>query len=110
VTSSKEGPNSVFHKEIETADVLITTPFHPGYLTSDLIEKARNLKLCITAGVGSDHIDLESANKKKILVAEVSGSNVVSVAEHVIMSILLLVRNFVPAHEVISSSHARLPA
>lgn len=31
---------------------------------------------------------------------QVSGSNVVSVAEHVIMSILLLVRNFVPAHEV----------
>ena len=31
---------------------------------------------------------------------EVSGSNVVSVAEHVVMSILLLVRNFVPAHEV----------
>ena len=35
-----------------------------------------------------------------IEVLEVSGSNVVSVAEHVVMSILLLVRNFVPAHEV----------
>ena len=32
---------------------------------------------------------------------EVSGSNVTSVAEHVVMSILLLVRNFVPAHEMI---------
>lgn len=32
---------------------------------------------------------------------EVTGSNVVSVAEHVVMSILLLVRNFVPAHEMI---------
>jgi len=61
------------------------------------------LKLCITAGVGSDHIDLNAANKKKITVAEVSGSNVVSVAEHVVMSILLLVRNFVPAHEQIES-------
>lgn len=28
-----------------------------------------------------------------------TGSNVVSVAEHVMMSILLLVRNFVPAHD-----------
>ena len=28
-----------------------------------------------------------------------TGSNVVSVAEHVIMSILVLVRNFVPAHD-----------
>ena len=32
-------------------------------------------------------------------VLEVSGSNVTSVAEHVVMSILL-VRNFVPAHEM----------
>ncbi|KZV81611.1 NAD-dependent formate dehydrogenase [Exidia glandulosa HHB12029] len=99
VSSDKEGPNSVFQKEIETAD--ITTPFHPGYLTRDLIAKAKNLKLCVTAGVGSDHIDLNAANEKKITVAEVSGSNVVSVAEHVVMSILLLVRNFVPAHEMI---------
>lgn len=101
VSSDKEGPNSVFQKEIVDADVLITTPFHPGYLTADIIDKAKNLKLCITAGVGSDHIDLNAANKKKITVAEVSGSNVVSVAEHVVMSILLLVRNFVPAHEQI---------
>jgi len=105
VSSDKEGPNSVFQKEIVTADVLITTPFHPGYLTADLIAKAENLKLCITAGVGSDHIDLNAANKKKITVAEVSGSNVVSVAEHVVMSILLLVRNFTPAHEMIESGN-----
>ena len=64
------------------------------------MEKAKNLKLCITAGVGSDHIDLNAAIKHGIEVLEVSGSNVVSVAEHVIMSILLLVRNFIPAHEV----------
>ena len=37
----------------------------------------------------------------KIQVLEVSGSNVTSVAEHVVMSILLLVRNFVPAHEMV---------
>jgi len=101
VTSDKEGPNSIFQRELATADVLITTPFHPGYLTRELVDKAPNLKLCITAGVGSDHIDLNAANEKKITVAEVSGSNVVSVAEHVVMSILLLVRNFVPAHEMI---------
>jgi len=101
VSSSKEGPDSHFQKHIVDAEVLITTPFHPGYLTKDLIEKAKNLKLCITAGVGSDHIDLNAAVDHKIQVLEVSGSNVVSVAEHVVMSILLLVRNFVPAHEMI---------
>jgi len=101
VSDDKEGPNSAFQKHITDAEVLITTPFHPGYLTRDLIEKAKNLKICITAGVGSDHVDLNAAVEKKIQVLEVSGSNVVSVAEHVVMSILLLVRNFVPAHEMI---------
>ncbi|SCV69820.1 BQ2448_1214 [Microbotryum intermedium] len=101
VSSSKEGADSDFQKHIKDADVLITTPFHPGYLTADLIKTAKYLKLCVTAGVGSDHIDLNAANERKISVLEVTGSNVVSVAEHVVMSILLLVRNFVPAHEQI---------
>ncbi|KAI0057960.1 hypothetical protein BV25DRAFT_1841255 [Artomyces pyxidatus] len=101
VSSSKEGPESHFQQHLKDAEVLITTPFHPGYLTRDLIQKAPHLKLCITAGVGSDHIDLNAAVDHKIQVLEVSGSNVVSVAEHVVMSILLLVRNFVPAHEMI---------
>lgn len=65
--------------------------------------KAKKLKIAITAGIGSDHVDLDAANQTNggITVAEVTGSNVVSVAEHVIMTILVLVRNFVPAHEQI---------
>ncbi|KAE9409735.1 NAD(P)-binding protein [Gymnopus androsaceus JB14] len=76
-------------------------PFHPGYFTRELMEKlqAENLRNCITAGVGSDHIDLNAAVDHKIQVLEVSGSNVTNVAEHAVMSMLLLVRNFVPAHE-----------
>jgi formate dehydrogenase len=79
--------------------------FHPGYLTADRLAKAKNLKIAITAGIGSDHVDLNAANKTNggITVAEVTGSNVVSVAEHVVMTILVLVRNFVPAHEQIQA-------
>jgi len=78
--------------------------FHPGYLTADRLAKATKLKLAVTAGIGSDHVDLNAANKTNggITVAEVTGSNVVSVAEHVVMTILALVRNFVPAHEQIA--------
>lgn len=67
--------------------------------------KAKNLKIAVTAGIGSDHVDLDAANKTNggITVAEVTGSNVVSVAEHVIMTMLVLVRNFVPAHEMIAA-------
>lgn len=97
-TSDKEGPNSVFEKELVDADIIITTPFHPGYITADRIDKAKNLKACVTAGVGSDHVDLSKANERKIGVYEVTGSNVTSVAEHAVMTILALVRNFVPAN------------
>ncbi|KAI4244684.1 MAG: hypothetical protein L6R40_002888 [Gallowayella cf. fulva] len=104
-TSDKEGENSTFDKELVDAEVIITTPFHPGYLTPERLAKAKNLKLAVTAGIGSDHVDLDAANKTNggIIVAEVTGSNVVSVAEHVVMTILVLVRNFVPAHEQVAS-------
>ncbi|KAI1260505.1 formate dehydrogenase [Xylariaceae sp. FL1019] len=104
-TSDKEGENSTFDKELVDAEIIITTPFHPGYLTAERLAKAKNLKLAVTAGIGSDHVDLDVANKTNggVTVAEVTGSNVVSVAEHVVMTILVLVRNFVPAHEQIQA-------
>ncbi|KAK4631660.1 Formate dehydrogenase [Fulvia fulva] len=103
-TSDKEGENSKFDQELVDAEVIITTPFHPGYLTAERLAKAKNLKIAVTAGIGSDHVDLNAANKTNggITVAEVTGSNVVSVAEHVVMTMLVLVRNFVPAHEQIA--------
>lgn len=74
-------------------------------MTKERLAKAKKLKLAVTAGIGSDHVDLDAANQTNggITVAEVTGSNVVSVAEHVIMTILNLVRNFVPAHEQIQA-------
>ncbi|WFD47892.1 formate dehydrogenase [Malassezia furfur] len=98
VTTDKDGPNSEFAKEAVDASIIITTPFHPAYVTKEIIENAKNLKACVTAGVGSDHVDLDAANARKIGVYEVTGSNVTSVAEHAVMTILVLVRNFVPAH------------
>ncbi|KAI9719845.1 MAG: formate dehydrogenase (NAD+) [Chrysothrix sp. TS-e1954] len=73
------------------------------YLTAERLAKAKNLKLAITAGIGSDHVDLNAANKTNggVTVAEVTGSNVVSVAEHVVMTILNLVRNYTPSREMI---------
>jgi len=111
-TSDKEGENSKFDQELVDAEVIITTPFHPGYLTAERLAKAKKLKIAITAGIGSDHVDLNAANKANggVTVAEVTGSNVVSVAEHVIMTILVLVRNFVPAHEQIQSGEWNVAA
>jgi formate dehydrogenase len=99
VTSDKDGPESVFEKELPDADIVISLPFWPAYLTAERIAKAKKLKLAITAGIGSDHVDLEAANQRGITVAEVTYSNGISVAEHVVMMILSLVRNYLPAHE-----------
>ena len=98
VTSEKEGPDSVLERELVDADVVISQPFWPVYLTAERIAKAPNLKLSITAGIGSDHVDLNAAIARGITVAEVTFSNSISVAEHAVMQILALVRDFLPSH------------
>jgi formate dehydrogenase len=99
VTSDKDGPESEFERELPEADVVISQPFWPAYLTAERIERAPNLKLAITAGIGSDHVDLQAAIDSGITVAEVTYCNSISVAEHVVMLILALVRNYLPSHE-----------
>ena len=98
VTSDKEGPDSVLDRELVDADVLISQPFWPAYLTAERIAKAPKLKLALTAGIGSDHVDIDAAIARGITVAEETYSNSISVAEHAVMQILTLVRNFVPSH------------
>jgi formate dehydrogenase len=100
VTSDKEGPDSVLDKELPDADIVISQPFWPAYLTAERITKAKKLKLAITAGIGSDHVDLAAASKAGITVAEETYSNSISVSEHAVMMILSLVRNYLPAHKI----------
>jgi formate dehydrogenase len=99
VTSDKDGEDSVFERELPDADVVISQPFWPAYLTAERIAKAKKLKLAITAGIGSDHVDLQAAIKHGVTVAEVTYSNSISVSEHVVMMILSLVRNYIPSYK-----------
>ena len=99
VTSDKDGPDSVFERELPQADVVISQPFWPAYLTAERIAKAPKLKLALTAGIGSDHVDLQAAMEHGLTVAEVTYSNSISVAEHVVMMILALVRNYIPSYK-----------
>jgi formate dehydrogenase len=98
VTSDKEGPNSEFERELPDAEVVISQPFWPAYMTKERFDKAKKLKLIITAGIGSDHTDLQAAMDKGVTVAEITYSNSISVAEHIVMMILALVRNYIPAY------------
>ncbi|MCW2518020.1 MAG: formate dehydrogenase [Mycobacterium sp.] len=99
VTADKEGPNSELDRHLADAEVVISQPFWPAYLTKERIENAPNLRLALTAGIGSDHVDLDAAIHHGVTVAEVTYCNSISVAEHVVMMILGLVRNYLPSHE-----------
>jgi formate dehydrogenase len=98
VTSDKDGADSEFDRELVDADIVISQPFWPAYLTAERIAKAKNLKMAVTAGIGSDHVDLQAAIERGITVTEVTFSNSISVAEHVVMMILALVRNYIPSY------------
>ena len=99
VTADKDGPNSVFERELADSEIVISQPFWPAYLTAERIRKAPKLKLAVTAGIGSDHVDLQAAIEHGITVAEVTYCNSISVAEHVVMMILALVRNYIPSYQ-----------
>ena len=99
MTSDKDGPDSTFERELPDAEIVISQPFWPAYLTAERIATAPKLKLAVTAGIGSDHVDLEAAIERGITVAEVTYSNSISVSEHVVMMILGLVRNYIPSYQ-----------
>lgn len=99
ITADKDGANSTFDRELTDADIVISQPFWPAYLTRERIAKAPKLRLAITAGIGSDHVDLQAAIDRGITVVEVTYCNSISVSEHIVMMILSLVRNYIPSYQ-----------
>jgi formate dehydrogenase len=102
-------PDKELDSHLDDMSVFICSPFFPAYLTRDRIERAGKLRLAVTAGVGSDHVDLDAAQEKNVTVVEVTGCNVVSVAEHTVMSILILLRNFLEGHRQVLEGEWNLP-
>ena len=102
VTNSKDGDGCEADKHIVDADIVISQPFFPYYLTKERISKAKNLKMAITAGIGSDHVDLQAAMDNKIDVVEVTFCNSRSVAEHIVMMIVSMVRDYHTQHKIVN--------
>ena len=103
VTSDKDGDNCTADKELVDADVVISQPFFPYYLTRKKMESAPNLKMAITAGIGSDHVDLQAAMDHKIDVVEVTYCNSRSVAEHIVMMIVSMVRDYHSQYAIVNN-------
>jgi len=102
VTSDKDGEGCTADKELVDSDIVISQPFFPYYVTRERMESAPNLKMAITAGIGSDHVDLEAAMDHNVDVVEVTYCNSRSVAEHIVMQILVLVRDFTTQHKIVN--------
>ena len=102
VTSDKDGEGCVADMELVDADIVISQPFFPYYVTREKMESAPNLKMAITAGIGSDHVDLQAAMDHGVDVVEVTYCNSRSVAEHIVMQILVLVRDFTTQHNIVN--------
>ena len=102
VTSDKDGDGCEADKELVDSDIVISQPFFPYYVTREKMESAPNLKMAITAGIGSDHVDLQAAMDHNVDVVEVTYCNSRSVAEHIVMQILVLVRDFTTQHKIVN--------
>jgi phosphoglycerate dehydrogenase-like enzyme len=75
------------------AAIVSTDPFD-----SDVLERARNLKVIARVGVGTDSIDVEAAARRGIAVCTTPGANASSTADHAVALMLAALRR-VPEHD-----------
>jgi lactate dehydrogenase-like 2-hydroxyacid dehydrogenase len=81
-------------REAEALIVLINIP-----IDAALIAKLENCRIIVRAGVGYDHIDVESAGKRGIPVCNVPDYGTTEVADHAIALMLGLARGLVAYHQ-----------
>ena len=74
-------------------------------VTSDIIEKADNLKVIGRAGIGVDNIDIESAAKNNIKVVNAPTGATISVAELTIAHMLSLSRHLTRADSTLKQGN-----
>jgi D-3-phosphoglycerate dehydrogenase len=80
---------------IEDADIVAV---HICPISSEMIEKARNLKIIITARGGVENIDIEKATKQRIVVINTPNHNANAVAEYTIGLMIAETRNIARSH------------
>lgn len=82
--------NATLIRESASAEIIIVrAPLPPA-----LFETTTRLRAAIRHGAGLDMIPVEAATRAGVLVANVPGANARSVAEHVIMVAMALLRRF----------------
>jgi phosphoglycerate dehydrogenase-like enzyme len=75
----------------EEIEILIITTFHG--LPAETIARMSSLKFVQVASTGYDRVDLDECRRRKIMVSNIPVANSKTVAEHVILLVLALLRD-----------------
>jgi phosphoserine phosphatase SerB len=76
-------------------------------ITKDFVDRAKNLKMVLRAGVGLDNIDLEYCKLKNIEVRNTAQASTISVAELVFALLLSIARKIVQKTEEVRKGYWR---
>lgn len=76
-----------------------------GAIKSFVLENIPSIKIIQTMGVGFDHVDIPTAVRLQIPVANVPGANASAVAEHAIGGLIALQRRFLESYAEISAEN-----
>ncbi len=98
-------PQSYDVKELETLLEQSVGLFSWGNIkfTERLLSIGPSIKVIGVVGVGCDHIDLQYATDRGIIVGNAPGSNSEAVAEYTLMLMMILTRNFLRAQAEIKA-------
>ncbi|MBP7737204.1 MAG: 2-hydroxyacid dehydrogenase [Spirochaetes bacterium] len=91
-------PDSDIIELFRDADVIFGDFTFNKTITADMARACTKAKLIQQPSVGYQNIDVQACTDAGIPVANTAGANTVSVAEHVVMTALCMVKNLLVAH------------
>jgi D-3-phosphoglycerate dehydrogenase / 2-oxoglutarate reductase len=97
VTWPAKTPGAV-ESQLKRADALLVnvTP-----VDAKLLDRSPQCRVVVTYGVGYDHINLDEARRRRVVVANVPDYCTDEVADHTMALLLALARQVVPGHELV---------
>ncbi|PIT89116.1 MAG: phosphoglycerate dehydrogenase, partial [Candidatus Levybacteria bacterium CG10_big_fil_rev_8_21_14_0_10_36_7] len=76
-------------------------------VNKEFLDRFPNVHYALRAGVGLDNIDVKECERRDIKVINAPGSNANAVAEYVVGSLILMLRNIIPQNERLKKGHWR---
>ncbi|MGB9895313.1 MAG: 2-hydroxyacid dehydrogenase [Thermoproteota archaeon] len=90
------------------SNVEVLSVFIRSKVSKEVIDKMKNLKLIVTRSTGFDHIDVNYAKQKGILVSNVPGYGSIPVAEHAFALLLSGLRKIREANRSVMNGEWRI--